>query len=120
MAFSRVLVANIFSNLMRILADTLKQPWPEEFAEAITDTFTQIGNLSFTQLSTLRHRGAFSTVALTFSRCCQLTQNPKIKSYSSIALRSPSSKPTNSFQAVPTTELLSIWWKVWVPSISRF
>ncbi|KAH0562941.1 hypothetical protein GP486_002501 [Trichoglossum hirsutum] len=30
-----------------------------------------IGQLSFTQLAELRHRGAFSTVSLTFAACCQ-------------------------------------------------
>lgn len=37
--------------------------------------FARIGYLSYEQLSTLRHRGAFSTVSLTFSRVCQLTQS---------------------------------------------
>jgi hypothetical protein len=36
--------------------------------------FGQIGDLTFDQLSSLRHRGAFSTVSLTFARCCILTQ----------------------------------------------
>lgn len=36
--------------------------------------FAQIGDLTFDQLSSLRHRGAFSTVSLTFARCCILTQ----------------------------------------------
>ena len=32
--------------------------------------FETIGTLSFVQLSELRHRGAFSTVAQTFAACC--------------------------------------------------
>ncbi|KAI1004258.1 hypothetical protein K3495_g3956 [Podosphaera aphanis] len=36
------------------------------------DVFAKIGDLSFEKLSTLRHRGAFSTVSLTFSVCCKL------------------------------------------------
>ena len=30
-----------------------------------------IGNLTFSQLSELRHRGAFTTVSTTFAACCQ-------------------------------------------------
>jgi hypothetical protein len=40
--------------------------------------FQQVGNLTFEQLSTLRHRGAFSTVAGTFTQCCKLTQHASI------------------------------------------
>ena len=36
--------------------------------------FNDAGTLTFEQLASLRHRGAFSTVSLTFSTCCQLTQ----------------------------------------------
>ena len=32
--------------------------------------FKAVGDLSFTQLNELRHRGAFSTVSLTFLTCC--------------------------------------------------
>ncbi len=38
------------------------------------DVFRETGYLSFEQLASLRHRGAFSTVAYTFANCCQLTQ----------------------------------------------
>lgn len=34
------------------------------------DEFESLGNLCFAQLSELRHRGAFSTVAQTFASCC--------------------------------------------------
>ncbi|KAF2101025.1 hypothetical protein NA57DRAFT_74618 [Rhizodiscina lignyota] len=34
------------------------------------DEFAALGDLCFTQLSDLRHRGAFSTVAQTFAACC--------------------------------------------------
>ncbi len=40
--------------------------------------FTALGNLAFKQLSTLRHRGAFSTVTLTFNQVCRATQTPTI------------------------------------------
>ena len=32
--------------------------------------FRQLGELTFTQLAELRHRGAFSTVSQTFAACC--------------------------------------------------
>ena len=32
--------------------------------------FKAIGDLAFTQLAELRHRGAFSTVSQTFTACC--------------------------------------------------
>ncbi|KAL3471955.1 putative death-receptor fusion protein-domain-containing protein [Aspergillus californicus] len=35
------------------------------------EDFEKVGRSSFTQLAELRHRGAFSTVAQTFSMCCQ-------------------------------------------------
>ena len=34
------------------------------------DDYYKIGDLSFTQLAELRHRGAFSTVSHTFASCC--------------------------------------------------
>ena len=40
--------------------------------------FQRVGSLAFEQLSTLRHRGAFSTVAQTFTACCQLAQHPHL------------------------------------------
>ncbi|CAK7204368.1 hypothetical protein SEUCBS139899_007124 [Sporothrix eucalyptigena] len=40
--------------------------------------FERIGNLAFEQLSMLRHRGALTTVAQTFTLCCQLAQDPII------------------------------------------
>lgn len=39
------------------------------------DVFRETGYLTFEQLASLRHRGAFSTVSYTFMNCCQLTQN---------------------------------------------
>ena len=42
----------------------------------------RIGNLSFKQLATLRHRGAFSTVSKTFAHCCQVTEIHRVTSQS--------------------------------------
>lgn len=36
--------------------------------------FERIGQLTFDELSSLRHRGAFTTVSQTFSSCCQLVR----------------------------------------------
>lgn len=38
-------------------------------------TFKDIGFLAFDQLTKLRHRGALSTVTLTFTTTCQLTKS---------------------------------------------
>jgi len=35
------------------------------------DTLSSLGELCFTELAELRHRGAFSTVAQTFAALCQ-------------------------------------------------
>ena len=59
---------------MRTLASKIRAKLPDGSSIIPSDIFTSIGNLTFEQLSTLRHRGAFSTVSLTFARFCQLTQ----------------------------------------------
>ena len=68
------------SNLMRSMATKVKFFWKDGSYIVPFEVFKRIGELTFEQLSTLRHRGAFSTVALTFARCCQLTQT-KAASY---------------------------------------
>lgn len=82
------------SNLIRALVNKLKPKTPALDTLPIlpTTTFTEIGNLSYEQLSNLRHRGAFSTVSLTFAICCQATQYPTL----------PAS----------TADLLADWYKV--------
>lgn len=35
------------------------------------EDFQKLGNLAFTQLAELRHRGAFSSVSQTFASCCR-------------------------------------------------
>ncbi|KFY22578.1 hypothetical protein V493_06499 [Pseudogymnoascus sp. VKM F-4281 (FW-2241)] len=37
-----------------------------------------LGNLTFVQLASLRHRGAFSTVTTTFSLCCKVTRSKSL------------------------------------------
>jgi hypothetical protein len=59
---------------MRILIVPVKQRHPQGRICPSREAYERIGNLSFTQLASLRHRGAFTTVALTFSTCCQLVK----------------------------------------------
>jgi hypothetical protein len=65
----------------------LISPTPESFA--------RIGHLSFQQLSSLRHRGAFATVSQTFATCCQQSKHLE-----------PSS------QGPKGDDLLDVWYKV--------
>ncbi|RDW59572.1 hypothetical protein BP6252_12659 [Coleophoma cylindrospora] len=59
-------------NLMRTMIGKIKSQWQDGSPILPAGLFADIGNLTFNQLASLRHRGAFSTVSLTFSRCCQL------------------------------------------------
>ena len=62
---------------MRLMVGTLRlEPGPGVPFPPL-DIFKQVGDLTFEQLAALRHRGAFSTVSLTFTTCCQLTQRLK-------------------------------------------
>ncbi|EXA49967.1 hypothetical protein NW761_000836 [Fusarium oxysporum] len=63
------------SNLMRIIILSIKQHSRQGRICPSKEAYERIGNLSFTQLASLRHRGAFTTVALTFSTCCQLVKH---------------------------------------------
>ena len=60
------------------------------------DVFSAIGNLSFEQESTLRHRGALTTVSQTFATSCQMSRY-----YSSDS---------------SSDGLLTVWYKVGPPS----
>lgn len=62
------------SNLLRSMAGKLNCTWHDGSYMLDTEVFVAVGNLTFQQLYSLRHRGAFSTVSLTFARCCQLTE----------------------------------------------
>lgn len=69
-----ILLTTIPSNLMRNMASKIKSTWQDGSTIIPLQIFKGIGELTFEQLSSLRHRGAFSTVTLTFARCCQLTE----------------------------------------------
>ncbi|KAL0473189.1 putative death-receptor fusion protein domain-containing protein [Neurospora intermedia] len=62
------------SNLMRLMLQTLRLTPGPGVPFPPLPVFQDTGYLTFEQLSSLRHRGAFSTVSLTFTTCCQLTQ----------------------------------------------
>ncbi|KAL6910490.1 putative death-receptor fusion domain-containing protein [Trichoderma evansii] len=63
------------SNLMRTIVQSMRNRSREGLVTPSRKAFEAIGNLSFTQLANLRHRGAFTTVAATFATCCQLTKH---------------------------------------------
>ncbi|KAI1844950.1 hypothetical protein JX266_008966 [Neoarthrinium moseri] len=62
------------SHLLRVIAGNARSPQNAGLVRPSSDTFEVIGNLTFDQLSNLRHRGAFTTVSQTFSSCCQLVK----------------------------------------------
>lgn len=85
------------SNLMRTMASKVKGKWHDGSPILPTEAFVGIGDLTFDQLSNLRHRGAFSTVALTFTRCCQLA-------------------PQYSLDQSPVQDIIKTWYKVGISS----
>ncbi|KAK0661244.1 putative death-receptor fusion protein-domain-containing protein [Cercophora samala] len=65
------------SNLLRLIMGTLRLKAVAGVPFPSLEVFKKTGYLTFEQLASLRHRGAFSTVSYTFTNCCQLTQNLK-------------------------------------------
>ncbi|GAW11119.1 hypothetical protein ANO14919_004590 [Xylariales sp. No.14919] len=63
------------SNLLRTIAHNMCYDRKQGYLAPSRQSFEEIGNLTFTELSNLRHRGAFSTVSQTFTTCCQLVQS---------------------------------------------
>ncbi|KAK7951761.1 uncharacterized protein PG986_007489 [Apiospora aurea] len=59
------------SNLLRAIANNAPCQGKPGLLAPDSKTFDAIGNLTFDELSNLRHRGAFSTVTHTFTSCCQ-------------------------------------------------
>ncbi|KAK0389439.1 hypothetical protein NLU13_3014 [Sarocladium strictum] len=66
------------SKLMRCMVLALKYHDKDTALFPSPPQFERIGNLSFHQLATLRHRGAFTAVSLTFAACCQRTKFVKM------------------------------------------
>ncbi|EPE03524.1 heat repeat protein [Ophiostoma piceae UAMH 11346] len=69
---------NESSNTMRAIVTHLRFSRVKGMLRPDRAVFSSIGNLAFEQLSTLRHRGALTTVAQTFTLCCQLAQDPLV------------------------------------------
>ncbi|KAK6864176.1 hypothetical protein PG995_000704 [Apiospora arundinis] len=69
------------SNLLRAMANNAQFHGKPGLLAPDSKTFDAIGNLTFDELSNLRHRGAFSTVTHTFTGCCQQVKHysPSIK-----------------------------------------
>jgi hypothetical protein len=59
---------------MRAVVAGIKYRSRDGTVHTSADTFRAIGSLTFEQLSSLRHRGAFTSVSLTFATCCQLSK----------------------------------------------
>ncbi|KHN95126.1 HEAT repeat protein [Metarhizium album ARSEF 1941] len=62
------------SNLMRTIILSIRNRSRDGLIVPSKEVFEQIGNLTFRQLASLRHRGAFTTVSATFATCCQQTK----------------------------------------------
>lgn len=60
---------------MRTIVQSARQKNQEGRILPSREVYERIGNLTFNQLASLRHRGAFTTVAATFATCCQLAQH---------------------------------------------
>ncbi|ERS99081.1 hypothetical protein HMPREF1624_04276 [Sporothrix schenckii ATCC 58251] len=69
---------NESSNTMRAIVSHIRFSRVKGTLTPSRAVFERIGNLAFEQLSTLRHRGALTTVAQTFTMCCQLAQDPSV------------------------------------------
>lgn len=63
------------SNFMKTMILTIRNRSRVGSLTPSARTFRAVGNLTFEQLSSLRHRGAFTTVSSTFSTCCQLSKH---------------------------------------------
>ncbi|MCJ1464709.1 hypothetical protein MMC07_003322 [Pseudocyphellaria aurata] len=59
------------SLLMNVMVTSNPYNAPDSNRGFRYEDFRQLGNLTFLQLSELRHRGAFSAVSQTFSACCK-------------------------------------------------
>lgn len=65
----------VFSNLLRVIASLIAADFKTQPTPEARSSFEVIGRLTFQELSTLRHRGAFTTVSQTLATCCQLVHH---------------------------------------------
>lgn len=63
------------SNLMRIMILAIRNKSRKGAVVPSKEVYLGIGRLTFEQLSSLRHRGAFTNVSATFSACCQQSKH---------------------------------------------
>lgn len=63
------------SNLMKTMILTTRNGGRTDSVTPSAATFRTVGDLTFDQLSNLRHRGAFTTVSSTFTTCCQQSKH---------------------------------------------
>lgn len=75
--------ANLYNSLLLYATLSNADYGPQEHGLKKHD-YEKIGNVSFTQLAELRHRGAFSTVSQTFATCCQRCGQSKDAAISSL------------------------------------
>lgn len=68
------------SNLLRTIVGNLRFNRRAGHLSPLPEVFRAVGNLAFSQLSLLRHRGAFSSVSLTFTCCCQHAKDVTVTS----------------------------------------
>ncbi|OAA74099.1 HEAT repeat protein [Cordyceps fumosorosea ARSEF 2679] len=63
------------SNLMRIMVLAVRNKSRKGAVTPSKDVYLGIGRLTFEQLCSLRHRGAFTNVSATFAACCQQSKH---------------------------------------------
>lgn len=63
------------SNLMRIMILAIRNKSRKGAVTPSKEVYLGIGRLTFEQLSSLRHRGAFTNVSATFVACCQQSKH---------------------------------------------
>lgn len=65
------------------------------------EDFQKLGNLAFTQLAELRHRGAFSSVSQTFAACCRKCAQANQSSHPQIKQSPISRLPAHWYKVRP-------------------
>lgn len=61
----------VSSSLMNFMVENIGHSLSDSDSGFLYEYFQKLGNLAFTQLAELRHRGAFSSVSQTFAACCR-------------------------------------------------
>lgn len=69
--FHRFMLTLVSSSLMNFIVTNICYSSSVSYGGFRYEDFQKLGNLAFTQLAELRHRGAFSSVSQTFAACCR-------------------------------------------------